>query len=42
VVDERGAVEELSWLAAPVLFAVAAGLATAVAARRLRLSGVGE
>jgi hypothetical protein len=37
-----GAIEELSWLAAPIGFAVAAGVAAAVAARRLRLSGVSE
>ena len=42
VIDGRGAIEELSWLAAPVVFVVAAGLATAIAAHRLRLSGVGE
>ena len=42
VIDGHGAIEELSWLAAPIGFAVAAGVAAAVAARRLRLSGVSE
>ena len=42
VIDGQSAAEELSWLAAPLVFVVAAVLASAIAAGRLRLSGVGE
>ena len=42
VIDGRGAAEEVSWLAAPAVFVVAAAFATVIAARRLRLSGVTE
>ena len=42
VIDGHGAAEEVSWLAAPAVFVVAAAFATVIAARRLRLSGVTE
>jgi len=42
VIDGRGAVEEASWLAAPGIFAAAAAITGAAAARRLRLAGVRE
>jgi ABC-2 type transport system permease protein len=40
VIDGRGAAEEASWLAAPLIFVVAAVAAAGVAAARLRLAGV--
>ncbi len=42
VIDGRGAAEEASWLAAPLLFTAVAALAAALAARNIRLGGVRE